>query len=186
MDGRSHPSLGTPEKDDGCTMSPLEACVLREGTERPHGTPSSGASTNAALDVREHTPLASDAWKIPLKVANPIDSSSRIGRGRNHWKNLRWHRPQKELCQTVRSLGIPPSAKLCGTLLHYDQPYHSSGHHDEVMLDWLEEGQLLEDDSYLSDSILKELDGFGMEGLGWSLGAKLGAWEGLRKQWKGG
>ena len=50
--------------------------------------------------------------------------------------------------------------------LQHDQPHHSSGHHDEVMLDSLEEGQLLEDDLYLSDSILKELGRFGMEGLG--------------------
>ena len=49
---------------------------------------------------------------------------------------------------------------------HDNQPHHSSGDHDEVMLDSLEEGQLLEDDPYLSDSMLKELGRFGMEGLG--------------------
>ena len=39
-------------------------------------------------------------------------------------------------------------------------------HHDEVMIDSLEEGQLLEDDPYLSDRMLKELGRFGMERLG--------------------
>ena len=47
------------------------------------------------------------------------------------------------------------------------------------MLDSLEEGQLLEDDPYLSNSMLKELVRFGMEVLGSSLEAELGDWEGL-------
>ena len=34
------------------------------------------------------------------------------------------------------------------------------------MLDLLEEGKFLEDNTYFSDSMLKELGRFGMEGLG--------------------
>ena len=46
------------------------------------------------------------------------------------------------------------------TVLIIDKP------NNEIMLDSLEEGQILEDDPYLSDSMLKELGRFGMEGLG--------------------
>ena len=165
MNGGAQPWSGSPEKDDGWATSPSEACVLCEVTERPRGTPSSGVSTSISLDAREHTPLAPDARQMPLGVANPIDSSFRVGRGRHYKKNLRWHRRQKELRQTVRALRIHPSAKPHGNLLHDGQPYHSLGHHDEVMLDSLEEGQLLENDPYLPDSMLKKLGRFGMEGM---------------------
>lgn len=56
-----------------------------------------------------------------------------------------------------RVLGICPSANPLHPLPHDDQTHHSSRHHDEVTLDFLEEGQLLEDDPYLSNSMLKEL-----------------------------
>ena len=72
----------------------------------------------------------------------------------------------KQLCRIVRVLGVHPSAKAPSPLPHDDQPHHSSGHHVEVILDSLEKGQLLEDDPYLSDSMLTELGIFGMEGLG--------------------
>ena len=121
---------------------------------------------SVALDAREHTPLASDARQMPLRVAPLNDSSSKVGRGRHYRKKLRRCRRQKELRQIVRALGVCPGEKPRGPLPHDDQPHSSSGHHDEVMLDSLEEGQLLEDDPYLSDSMLKELGRFGMEGLG--------------------
>ena len=69
--------------------------------------------------------------------------------------------------------------KPCGPFCHDDQPHHSFAHHNEVMHDSLEEGQLLEDDPHLSDSVLNELGRFGMEGLGCKLGGELGGWEQL-------
>ena len=179
MDCRAQLLSGPLETDDGWATGPSEACVLHEVTKCPRGTPSSEASTSIALDTREHTPLASDAGQMPLGVATLIDSSSRVVQGWHYWKNLCWRRRQKELHQTVRALEIHPGVKPCGPLLYDDQPHHSSGHHDEVMLDLLEEGQLLEDYPYHSDSMLKELGRFRMEGLGWMLGAELGGWEGL-------
>ena len=59
---------------------PIEVCVLREVTKRPRGTRSTRASTSVALVAREHIPHALDARQMPLGVATPIDSSSRVGR----------------------------------------------------------------------------------------------------------
>ena len=171
-------ALHNIETDDGWAMGPSEACVLREVTKRPRGTPSSRASMSVALDVRQYTPLASDACQMPLGVATLIDSSFRVKRGRHYWKNLRRYWRQKELRQTVHALGIHPGAKPHSPLPRDNQPHHSSGHPDEVMLDLLEEGQLPWGQS-LSYSMLKEWGRFGMEGLGWRLGAELGGWEGL-------
>ena len=53
--------------------------MLCEVTERPRGTPSSGASMSVAFDMREHTPLALDARQILLGVVTLIDSSYRVG-----------------------------------------------------------------------------------------------------------
>ena len=72
------------EKDDERATSPSEACVLCEVTKRPRGALSSRASTSVMSDVREHTPLASDARQIPLRVAPLIDSSSRVVQGRHY------------------------------------------------------------------------------------------------------
>ena len=111
MDGGAQPSPRPPEKDDGLGTNPSEVCVLHKVTERPCGTPSSGASMSIALDAREHTPLASDARQMLLRVATLIDSSSKAGRGRHYWKNLFQRRRQKELCQIVRALGFCPGEK---------------------------------------------------------------------------
>ena len=89
MDGGAQPSSGPREKDDGWARSPSEACVLRQVTERPRGTPSSGTSTSVVLDAREHTPLVANARQMLLGVATLIDSSSRVGLGLHYRKNLR-------------------------------------------------------------------------------------------------
>ena len=115
--------------------------MLCEVTERPRRTPTSGASMSVASFVREHTPLTSDASWVLLGVATPVDSSLKVGRGRHYPKNLHWRRRQKELHQTVRTLGICPPAKPHDPRLHDDQPHLSSRHHDELILDSLEEGQ---------------------------------------------
>ena len=84
MDGGAQPPPRPPGKADGSGTNPSEVCGLREVTERPCGTPSSRASMSVALDAREHTPLASDARQMPLRVAPLIDSSSKVGRGRHY------------------------------------------------------------------------------------------------------
>ena len=124
MDGGAQTSLGPLEKDDGWATSPSEACALREVIERPHGPPLSGASTSIALDMREHTPLATDARQMPLRVATLIDLCSKVGQGRHYRKNLLWRRRQKELCQTVRALKIHLGATPRAPLPHDNKSYH--------------------------------------------------------------
>ena len=59
----------------------------------------------------------------------------------------------------------PPQCDARSPLPHDSQPHHLSEQHDEVMLDSLEEGQLLEDDPYVSATMLKEVGRIWMEGL---------------------
>ena len=63
--------------------------MLRKVMERPRGAPSSGVLRSAVSNMREQTPLTSDARRMPLGVATPIDSSSGAGWGKHYLKNLR-------------------------------------------------------------------------------------------------
>ena len=159
--GESQSSTNLAKSDEGGIADPSIQVGSRKRLEHVRGASPSVILGATGSKARGLVGLALDVPQVRHMIPSQVDSLSKVGRGRNHKKNLRWRRRQQEMRQIIRSLGLGVGASQHNMVPRAVVPDHV--HQEAVqhapMTNSLEEGQILMDDDDDSlNSMLKETD----------------------------
>ena len=158
--GESQSSTGLAKSDEGGIADPSILVGSRKPLEHVRGTSPSVILGGTASKARGLVGLALDAPQVRYMMPSQVDSLSKVGRGRNHKKNLRRRRRQQEMRRIVRSLGLGIGASRPNMVPRAVVPDHV--HQEAVqhapITNSLEEGQILMDDDDSLKNMLKEID----------------------------